>query len=143
MIKNNLLIQFVNLLIINLSLIIFLGFVIIFDLDFKTSSLIVFITSMVCYGLFTYLLINPYDYYLDNMKSILSLPLLSLVLLSLHFLSNTPLLSIPFESYTFYCTPLMGFFNAFSPITGILFSIIPFIICLLVLVLKPKKENIT
>lgn len=144
MIKNNLLIQLVNLIIINLSFILFLAFIIVFNLNFKTSSLIIFVTSMVCYGLLTYLLIDPYDYYLDNIKSILSLPLISLTLFALYFILNISIdnyvLSIPFESYNFYCTPLMNFLDIFNPVTCILFSIIPFIICLLAITLKPKKQ---
>lgn len=147
MLKNNLLIQFVNLLIINLSFALFLFFVIMLDFNFKTSSLTVFIISLICYGLFTYLLIDPLKCYLDNVKSLLSLPLLSLTLFALYFISNIyiydPILSVPFESYNFYCTPLINFLNTLNPVTSILFSIIPFIICLIALTLKTKKQNIS
>lgn len=147
MLKNNLLIQFVNLLIINLSFALFLFFVIMLDFNFKTSSLTVFIISLICYGLFTYLLIDPLKCYLDNVKSLLSLPLLSLTLFALYFILNIyiydPMLSVPFESYNFYCTPLINFLNTLNPVTSILFSIIPFIICLIALTLKTKKQNIS
>lgn len=147
MLKNNLLIQFVNLLIINLSFALFLFFVIMLDFNFKTSSLTVFIISLICYGLFTYLLIDPLQCHLDNVKSLLSLPLLSLTLFALYFILNIyiydPMLSVPFESYNFYCTPLINFLNTLNPVTSILFSIIPFIICLIALTLKTKKQNIS